>query len=340
MIAVPATDVTSAWAQLLPRFAIAGGLAALFAVVVGTLLSGRIIRPIAEMTSASEAMAEGDYRQRIEVRGDDEVATLACAFNQMASQVNRSNAAMRQLLANVSHELKTPLTSIQGFSQAMVEGMAEDAEQQKQIAEVINEEAGRMRGLVDDLLYLSRIESGELELKLDPIDFDALVTAGVRRARFAAGGSEVTVRQELDGGCLTGDERRLEQVLANLLDNAIRFAPAGSEVAVRSYSDGDEVVVEVSNRGEPIPAGDLQQVFDRFYQVDRARSDGAHTGLGLAIVSELVQAHGGRVSVESAPGAGTTFTVRLPRDGPAGGAARRAPDAGTDGRTRDGVRET
>ena len=117
----------------------------------------------------------------------------------------------------------------------MVEGMAEDAEQQKQIAEVINEEAGRMRGLVDDLLYLSRIESGELELKLDQIDFDALVAAGVRRARFAVDGSEVAVRQELDGGRLTGDERRLEQVLANLLDNAIRFATAGSEVAVRSY---------------------------------------------------------------------------------------------------------
>ncbi len=316
VIAVPATDVTSAWAQLLPRFAIAGGLASLLAVVVGTLLSARITRPIAAMTQASEAMARGDYEQRIDVRGEDEVAALSRAFNQMASQVARSSAAMRQLLANVSHELKTPLTSIQGFSQAMVDGVAEDAEQQRQLAVVINEEAGRMRDLVDDLLYLSLIESGEFSLTLDKIDFDGLIAAGVRRSAFAAGDAEVSVRQDLDGGRLSGDGRRLEQVIGNLLDNAVRFAIAGSEVVVRSYRDGDDVVFEVRNQGEPIPANDLPNLFDRFYQVDAARSDGAHAGLGLAIVSELVHAHGGRLSVESTREHGTMFAVRLPRGGP------------------------
>ena len=330
-IAVPATDVTSAWAQLLPRFAIAGGMAAIFAVVVATLLSARITRPVAAMTRASEAMAAGDYDQRIDVRGDHEVATLAHAFNQMAGRVSRSSRAMRQLLANVSHELKTPLTSIQGFSQAIVDGVAADPEEQKRLAGVIHEEAERMRGLVDDLLYLSSIESGELALTLDEIDLDALIDASVRRFAFQAEAAGVTVRSQLDGGRVTADGGRLEQVLANLLDNALRFAPAGSEVTVSARSEGGDAVIAVRNRGEPIPAQELPQVFDRFYQADPARSDGAHSGLGLAIVRELAQAHGGRVSATSTRADGTTFTVRLPRGGPAPGASEeRTRDAASD----------
>ena len=346
VIAVPATDVTSAWARLLPRFAIAGGLAALFAVVVGTLLTGRITRPIAEMTRASEAMAEGDYEQRIDVRGEDEVAALASAFNQMARRVSRSRMATRRLLANVSHELKTPLTSIQGFSQAIAEGVAEDGDEQQRLAAVIHEEADRMQGLVEDLLYLSRIESGELVLTIDEIDIDALVTAGERRFAFQAESANVAIRHELDGGRLRADGRRIEQVVANLLDNAIRFASAGSEVLVRCYRDGDDVVIAVRNEGEPIPPQDLSQVFDRFYQADAARSDGAHSGLGLAIVSELVQAHGGNMSVRSTREAGTMFAARLPRGGPPEGAAGDAfandATAGTapTGRTRNAVPET
>lgn len=327
VLAVPAADITAAWARLLPRFAIAGGMAALVAVVVGTLLAARITRPLAAMTRASEAMAQGDYDQRIAVRGNDEVAQLAAAFNQMASQVARSNRAMRNLLADVSHELRTPLTSIQGFSQALADGVAGDLEEQAELARVVHDEAERMRALVDELLYLSRIESGELALAVDEVDFDALVSATARRMRFRAQEAGVTIRERVDGGTLRGDGRRLEQVLTNLLDNAIRFAPAGSEVGMRSFGDGDEVVVEVRNGGEPIPEDGLPHVFDRFYQADPARSGNGHSGLGLAIASELVQAHGGLVSVESTREGGTIFTVRLPRAGPAAGAAAREEDS-------------
>ena len=339
VIAVPAGDVTAAWAQLLPRFAIAGGMAALFAVVVGTLLAARITRPISDMTAASEAMARGDYSQRITVRGNDEVATLARAFNQMASQVRRSTQAQRQLLADVSHELRTPLTSIQGFSQALVDGLAADPQEQARMGEVVHEEAERMRGLLDDLLYLSRLESGELTLALDEVALDDLVAASVRRMNFRADAAGVSLRHELNAGSITGDGRRLEQVLANLLDNAIRFAPPGSEVSVRSYRNDNEVVVEVHNDGEPIAEEHLPHVFDRFYQADPARG-GGHSGLGLAIVSELVQTHGGRVSVESTAEAGTTFTVRLPRSGPGTAASHRAPPGPAQGRTSDGIPET
>ena len=316
VVTVPATDVTSAWAGLLPRLLVAGGLAALFAVVVGTMLANRITRPIQQMTRASEAMAQGDYSQRIEVvPGDaDEVAHLGRAFNQMAQQVDRSTRAMRQLLANVSHELKTPLTSIQGYSQAMVDGVIEPDELSG-AAVIVHQEAERMRSLVDDLLYLSQLEAGQSPLSVERIDLDAAVAATANRFRYQAEAAGVEIGLELDGGPVLADERRIEQVLANLLDNAIRFAPSGSQVLLRTRHEDNSVLVSVRNGGEPIPPEDLPCIFDRFYQVDQARTRNGHSGLGLAIVRELVQAHGGEVTVESSAEAGTTFRVRLPASG-------------------------
>jgi signal transduction histidine kinase len=321
VVAVPATDVTSAWARLLPHLVLAGGVAALFAVAAATIISARITRPIAAMTRASGAMAEGDYDQRVDASGGDEVAALAGAFNQMASQVSRSNRALRQLLGNVSHELKTPLTSIQGFSQALLDGMATDEAEREQFAGLINQEAEAMRALVEDLIYLSSIEAGDLPLALVDVDLDGLVAVGIRRLAFRAQEEQIAVRHDANGASLRGDGRRLEQVVANLLDNAIRFSPAGSEVQLSTRANGATVTLEIHNDGEPIPEQDLSQVFDRFYQTDPARSSGAaHTGLGLAIVRELVQAHGGDIAVRSSRSDGTTFTVRLPRQGPNGSA--------------------
>jgi two-component system sensor histidine kinase BaeS len=259
-------------------------------------------------------MAEGDYSQRIEVgRGDDdEVAHLGRAFNQMAQQVDRSTRAMRQLLANVSHELKTPLTSIQGYSQAMVDGVLE-LDELPSAAEIVHQEAERMRSLVDDLLYLSQLEAGQSPLNLERIDLDAAVTATANRFRYQAESAGVEIGLELDGGAVLGDERRIEQVLANLLDNAIRFAPVDSRVTLQTAHEDSVILFAVHNAGEPVPPEDLPNIFDRFYQVDEARTRrSGHSGLGLSIVRELVQAHGGEVSVESSAGAGTIFTVQLP----------------------------
>ena len=312
IVAVPAGDVTGAWARLLPPLLLAGGVAALFAFVVGTLLAQRITRPIVQMTHAAQAMARGDYEQRIEVRGRDEVANLASAFNAMSAQVDRGSRSMRQLLADVSHELKTPLTSIQGFSQAFADGVVEDPEEARRLAGVVYEESERMRVLIDDLLYLSRLEAGELALAREAVDLGALAAATERRLRYRAQEAGVTVRLEAAGGLAAGDGRRLEQVLANLLDNAIRFAPTGSAVTVRTARADGAATLEVHNGGAPIPADELDRIFDRFYQVDRARADRSHSGLGLAIAAELVQAHGGAIEARSAAGEGTTFRVRLP----------------------------
>jgi signal transduction histidine kinase len=323
VIAVPAGDVTDAWAALLPRLALAGAGAGVVAVVFALLFASRITNPIAEMTRASRAMAAGDLSQRIDVDGDDEVARLAAAFNLMSSRVSRSNRAMRDLLADVSHELRTPLTSIQGFSQALVDGVADDP---RSAGALINEEASRIRLLVDDLLYLSEIESGTLHLDLEPVDIDAVLDGTVRRLAFAAAEGEVDVVTRLEAGDrITADGRRLEQVFANLLDNAIRYAPPRTTVTLSSRGVADGVLVEVHNWGAPIPADALPRVFDRFYQADPSRSRGSgHRGLGLAIVQELVQAHGGNIAVESDTARGTTFSVFLRTEPPSAAAAREA----------------
>jgi two-component system, OmpR family, sensor kinase len=243
------------------------------------------------------------------VDGHDEVARLAEAFNLMSNRVSRGDRAMRDLLANVSHELRTPLTSIQGFSQAIADGVVDDA---TEAARLINDEAERIRLLVDDLIYLSEIEAGTVRLDLDKVDVDGLVEGTARRLRLQAEERDVSLVARSDCGAIRADGRRLEQVLANLVDNAIRFAPAGGAVTISSTPVAEGVLIEVHNMGEPIPEADRTRVFDRFYQVDRARSPGRHRGLGLSIVHELVQAHGGTVSVESSAEDGTTFSCSSP----------------------------
>lgn len=317
VIAVPTGDVTEAWSALLPRLLLAGGLAAVAGVAFAWVLADRITRPVHQMKLASERMAHGHYDQLVEIGGTDEVADLGRSFNRMVEQVNRSSRSMRELLANVSHELKTPLTSIQGFSQAIVEGVARDPEEMRQLAGVVHEESERMQALVEDLLYLSRLESGELLLEFAEIDLDAATRAAVRRLQFVAKEQGIRFVTDLDGGVVRADERRVEQVLANLLDNAARYAPAGTEIAVTSRVESDAVTVAVHNSGPPIPLADQPLIFDRFYQVDRARSrdrtsGNGHSGLGLAIVQQLMHAHGGSVGLVSTAEAGTSFTVRFP----------------------------
>ncbi|GMU41619.1 MAG: hypothetical protein AMXMBFR23_24850 [Chloroflexota bacterium] len=314
VVAVPAGDVRGAWEELLPRLGMAGLGAGVVAVVFASLFASRITTPIAQMTRASQAMAQGDLDQRIDVDGTDEVGRLAEAFNLMSSRISRSDQSMRDLLANVSHELKTPLTSIQGFSQAIVDGIGGDP---KEAASLIHTEAERIRVLVDDLLYLSEIESGTLRLDFEEVDLDAVLTGTLQRFRFQAEEREVALESSLAGGSVRADGRRLEQVFANLMDNAIRFTPPGTPVRVTAKAVSGGALVEVHNGGDPIPEEAQARVFDRFYQVDRARSSGPHRGLGLSIVSELVQAHGGSVSVESTAERGTTFSVFLPAVPPA-----------------------
>ena len=188
VVAVPEANITSAWQDIFPGVGIAGGMAVLISVAIAFVFSRSISKPLGQITRASEEMARGNYNQRIEVRGRDEVARLATAFNAMALEVNRSQATLRQFLADASHELRTPLTSIQGFSQAMAEGTIENPDDLQDSARIINEEAQRMRSLVDDLLYLSQIEAGQVIMQPEPLELGHLLRDCVERFERRARG--------------------------------------------------------------------------------------------------------------------------------------------------------
>jgi signal transduction histidine kinase len=313
LMAVPEQNLSAVWRQLATRILLAAGAGLLLAVLLSAWIARSIVRPLARMTRASEEMARGHYQQRIESKRRDEVGRLAAAFNAMAAEVSHSDQMMRDLLANVAHELKTPLTSIQGFSQALSEGAVRSQDEYERAGRIINDEADRMRRLVEDLLYLSQIESGQVRMEHEPVDIDMLLRNSLERvSRRAAEGRqtlELAVPPQLP--LVIGDERRLEQVLGNLLDNAVRYTPEGGVIRLEAQRQGGQIAVSVHNSGSYIPPEDQKRVFERFYRVERSRS-GRNGGLGLAIVSEIVAAHGGNVGVRSSPDAGTEFRFTLP----------------------------
>jgi two-component system sensor histidine kinase ResE len=267
-----------------------------------------------QITLASEQMAQGLYDQQIPEQGSDEVRRLARAFNGMARQVSHSHRTLRDFLANVSHELKTPLTSIQGFSQAMVDGALTKSEDYAEAGRVINDEAVRMRGLVDDLLYLTQVDAGEFTIQTEDMTPNELLQATQERFQRHADqeGIELRVQSESTQR-FRGDGRRLEQALANIVDNAVRHTPSGGTVTVRSFGENGHVNVSIHNTGSVIPPEALPHIFERFFQADPSgASADANTGLGLAITREIVTAHGGDVIASSSEAAGTEFLISLP----------------------------
>ncbi len=317
VIAVPQSRLTSAWLDLVPRLALAGAIALSVSFIVSFFISRSISGPLARITHASNQMAQGNYDVHIPIKGEDEVGRLAEAFNQMATRVNTSQRMMKDLLANVSHELKTPLTSIQGFSQAMMDGVVHSPEDMKEYSRTIHDESNRMRALVDDLLLLSQIESGQVSMQHAHVDLRELLERTIERFQFAIRDAGIESRLRVEPiADVHGDERRLEQVFSNLLQNAVRHTPRDGTITVSARTlSGGHVSIGVHNTGSVIPKEDLPRVFERFFQVDRARArKGGSSGLGLSIVTEIVEAHGGTVRAVSSESGGTEFIVILPSD--------------------------
>ncbi|MBI3964945.1 MAG: HAMP domain-containing histidine kinase [Chloroflexi bacterium] len=340
VLAVPQQKVASAWLELLPSMIVAALASLVASVLAGWGLSRSIAEPIRRVTKASEQIARGRYDQEIEVRSRDELGRLAATFNTMAHAVAQTNRSQRDFLANVSHDLRTPLTSIQGFSQAMIDGTLREPRDYAHAAQIINDEAARMHRLVDDLLDLSRLESGQSKLNSEPVDVTDLLRICVRRFERNATAGEIDLSLQADAlPPILGDVGRLEQVFANLLDNAVKHTPSGGRIVVKAKPLRAEesgrlrdhlpglgarrggagtagpaayVSVSVENSGSYIEPEELERVFERFYQVDKSRARGVGSGLGLAIVREIVQAHGGVVEATSDRANGTCFVVRLP----------------------------
>jgi two-component system OmpR family sensor kinase len=326
-VAVDLSDVDHTMRSLV---LLQAGIGAAVLVVVGIALFvvvHRSLRPLAEVEQTAAAIASGELDRRITERDPrTEVGRLSSALNGMLSQIQEAVAAsessaetartseerMRRFITDASHELRTPLTTIRGFAELYRQGAARDV---SMLLSRIESESSRMGLLVDDLLLLARLDV-QRPLDHNRVDLLALASDAVHDGRAIDPKRTITM-EVFDGPGIPevlGDEPRLRQVLGNLVANAIQHTPESADIRVRVGTDGDDAVLEVADDGPGMSQQDAQRIFERFYRTDssRARASGG-TGLGLSIVNSLVKAHGGSVTVTTAPGAGCCFRVTLPR---------------------------
>ena len=295
----------------LPWFVVSAALALLAAAAVADRLGRRFARPVAAAAEAARRIAAGDLAVRVDPGGpgaEEELARLARAVNTMAADLEQARGVQRQFLLSVSHELRTPLTSVRGFAEAIADGAAPD---HRRAAGVIGAEARRLERLVGDLLDLAKLDARSFSLDIGAVDAAVVVADTAEGFRHAAGaaGVELAVTGPGPGGTtVAADPERLAQVVANLVENALKFA--ASRIEVSTARDGDRVVVAVADDGPGVPEADLPHVFDRLFQSTRPAARLVGSGLGLAIVAELASAMGADVSAESRPGA-TRMAVRL-----------------------------
>ncbi len=313
VLGVPEAAVKDAWRDLLPGLAIAALVALPASVLLAILLARQVTRPLAMLTAASTRVAAGTLDVTLPPPGRDEVGRLSSAFGTMVERVGEARDEVRSLIAGVSHDLKTPLTSISGFARALETGVVTDPEQVRRAGRVLSEESARLSTRVEALLLLSEIESGHAVL--DPVAFDLAALLDDLIARLAPGFAARRIETEAAIGrplVVTADAGKIERALENLLDNARKYAPEGSTVRLHAAASRGGVAVHLSNPfdGE---ADEAPRLFERFYRRDRSHG-GTGTGLGLTIARELVELHGGRLEASVAEGA-ISFTLELPPAG-------------------------
>lgn len=293
----------------------AAGASVLAAAGVGLFVTRRIVAPLRAMTRASARIAGGTYQDRLDAAAPGEVGDLADAFNTMAATLERTEAQRVQLLADVSHEFRTPLSNLKGYVEGLEEGVFElDPE----TLAACGRQVARLERLVDDLALLSRIETGQLDLHPERIAVPDVLEDAVAsfRARFAQKGVALELRIPGADTAVHADPTRFAQIVSNLLSNALRHTHEGGRVTLSGRRDGSrEVRFDVRDDGDGIPADRLPHIFDRFYRGDASRRhDGdSGSGIGLTLVKQLVERQGGRVGAESRPGAGTRIWFTLPR---------------------------
>lgn len=287
---------------------LAGGAALLLGAGLALVLARSLTRPVLAMERVTGAIARGDFSARLAVDGAEELHRLGQAINRMAEQLETHERRRRAFLADVAHELRTPLSYIRGYTQALAEGIVTDPAEVRRCQQVVMDEADRVGRLVDDLLDLAQMEEGHMAFEMVPLDLRVPALQALEAVRPRAEGKGITLAVNLPEVLppVRADGGRIQQVLFNLLDNALRHTPPGGEVRVDVEAKPDVVTVWVRDTGEGIDPEQLPHVFERF----RGRRKG---GLGLAVVRSLVRAHGGEVGAESRPGEGATFWFRLPR---------------------------
>jgi signal transduction histidine kinase len=282
------------------------------AALVSWIVSTRIVRPMSNLAVAARGISRGNYEARVDVAGSDEVTVLGRAFNEMAASLASAEERRRHLLSDVAHELRTPLATIDAYLEGLADGVVDPT---PDTWKLLRNETRRIGRLTEDVTKVSRAEERQLELRVQRVPAMALLEAAASAAApaFGAKGVELEISPEQDSPAVEADADRLGEVLANLLENALRHTQAGGTVTLSAERAGDDALLAVTDTGEGLLPDDLDRVFERFYRVDHARSrDQGGSGIGLAIARALVEAHGGQLWAESpGPGQGARFVCRL-----------------------------
>jgi signal transduction histidine kinase len=311
------TDINRTSLQLtyraIGRFFLWGGLLAVaIAIILTFFLSRRILAPIKALTNATREFGKGNFSHRVGVDDRGEMGELASSFNTMADDLARNERLRRNMVADIAHELRTPLSNLRGYLEAASDGLVKLDEP---TVRSLSEEASSLARLVEDLQELSLADAGELKLVFQPEDLSLLIQETVTVLQAKASAKNVTISTDLPANLLEAniDSHRIRQVLYNLLDNAVAHTGSDGRINVAARQEGDYLNISVADTGEGIPPEDLPLIFERFYRVDKSRTRATGgTGLGLTIAKRLVEAHGGRIDVRSILGQGTTFTFSLP----------------------------
>jgi len=287
-------------------------VAVAIAVAITFFLSRRILAPVKALTSVVKRLGRGDFSQRVQVKDKGELGELAQAFNAMASDLEHMEKLRQNMVADVAHELRTPLSNIRGYLEAIRDGVIKP---DKKTIRSLNEEAVLLSRLVDDLQELALAEAGELKLVYQTEDISKLVSQTVASIQAQAKAKGLVVSTSLPDGLppVNIDYHRISQVLRNLLENAVAHTAKGGTITVAAKQQEKWVEVSVTDTGEGIPAEDLPNIFERFYRVDKSRTRATGgSGLGLTIAKRLVEAHGGKIKVQSEMRKGSCFTFTIP----------------------------
>ena len=314
LLSTPVTELREAIVgtqqQLLTVFAVVAGVA----LVASLIFSLTLTRPVKALTTTIRRMGKGDLTVRANIRASGELRELAESYNAMAEQIENFDRSRSQFVSNASHELKTPLTAMKLLLECLIDQPEMPDELRMEFMQDMNHEIDRLSGIITDLLTLTQMDSRQSGLHLTEFDLSALAEETLHTLAPVAEKAKLRITAAIAPGVrITGDRTKLASVLGNLTDNAIKYTPEGGEVRVSLAVKGRSAVLTVSDNGIGIPPEEQAHVFDRFYRVDKARSRATGgTGLGLSIVRQMVQLHGGAITLTSAPGEGSTFTVTLP----------------------------
>ena len=314
LLATPVTELREAILtverQLITVFI---GVAAA-ALIAALIFAVTLTAPIKALTSTIRRMGKGDLSARVNVHASGELKALADSYNAMAEKIENFDQSRSQFVQNASHELKTPLATMKILLENLIYQPDMPAELRAEFMQDMNHEIDRLSGIITDLLTLTQMDSQQTAVRQDAVDFTALCEETLHALRPAAEKAGLTLHAEIaDSVMLQGDESKLSQVVYNLIDNAVKYTPEGGQVSISLTAGKSQVVFTVRDTGIGIPEEDVKHIFDRFYRVDKARSRATGgTGLGLSIVRQMVQLHGGEITVDSTPGEGSAFTVTLP----------------------------